>query len=112
MGKVRHWKQRFCRDDDFVFRKRLRNGDGWFMPGDPVDKEAIGPNKLRLWWKAGVIEIANWVPPSERQYREPIVEPRGQGWYHVHWRGETHRLRGKPAVEEFLSKAMESRDAA
>jgi len=70
-GRVRHWKQRFDKDADFVFLRHLRTGldpDNPFSnPGDPVPKDdRIKGHRLKRWWEARIIGLANFVPPPSK----------------------------------------------
>lgn len=113
MATMRHWKQHFCADAEFVYRKRLNLGGGeWSSKGSPVDKAALGPKKLRRFWDSNVIEIANWRPLNVIQRDEPAVEPRGQGWYFIHWRGITHRARGQGEVDALVARLIAESKAA
>tara|TARA_R110000796_G_scaffold41179_2_gene101983 strand:+ start:28452 stop:28799 length:348 start_codon:yes stop_codon:yes gene_type:complete len=63
---LRHWKQRFEADADLIFSKRMKLGCcgvDVVNPGDIVTedmKAALGRNRLRLWWEAKRIELANF----------------------------------------------------
>ena len=37
------------------------------MPGDPVDKTKLGHGRLRRYWNAQFIELANWTPPNQKR---------------------------------------------
>lgn len=70
MATMRHWKQRFTPDAKFVFLKRLKLGldakKPWVMPGDPVPTGDVrlGRGRLKKWWDAGIIGLADWVDPD------------------------------------------------
>lgn len=70
MSRIRHWKQRFDPSADFVFTKRRHLGldpeNPWVNPGDPVPKEQLGVHRLKTWWRARYIALADWVSPNER----------------------------------------------
>lgn len=59
---MRNWKERWDPDAEFVFNKRLKLGldaeNPWVMPGDPVDKLALGIRRLHRWWDAGMISLS------------------------------------------------------
>ena len=61
--KLRSWKERWHPDAEFVYAKRLRMGidpkNPWVLPGDPVDKTMFGLSRLRRWWEARVIKLAD-----------------------------------------------------
>ena len=58
---MRNWKERWDPNAEFVFNKRLKLGldteNPWVLPGDPVDKEALGICRLHRWWDAGMISL-------------------------------------------------------
>lgn len=112
MAKIRHWKQHFSPDHEFVYRRRLNLGNGAFSaPGMDVDKATVSASKLRSLWRAGFIEIKDWRPLQEVMRDRPAVEPRGQGWYFVHWKGQTHRVRGQEAVDALVSELLAAKAA-
>ncbi len=67
---VRHWKQRYDPDAKFVFLKRLKLGlnvkKPWVLPGDPVPTGDVrlGRGRLKRWWEAGIIGLADFVDPD------------------------------------------------
>lgn len=109
MSKLRHWKQHWDPEAPLCFRKRMKLGvcgKEYVEPGDPVTPEivaALGPAakaRLRRWWEAGRVEIADWAPPEELRKRQPeerLAEPvpTGRGWYAVTAPdGAVHKVRG------------------
>lgn len=66
MSRIRHWKQRFEADADLIFSKRMKLGCcgvDVVNPGDPVTEEmkaALGRNRLKLWWEAKRVELADF----------------------------------------------------
>jgi len=63
--KSRHWKQQWHADAHFDFRRKLRIGEGYVYPGDPVTpgiRAMLGRHRLRRWWDAGAIEIHGFSP--------------------------------------------------
>ena len=58
---MRNWKERWDPEAEFVYNKRLKMGldpeNPWVMPGDPVDKLALGIRRLHRWWDAGTIRL-------------------------------------------------------
>ena len=58
---MRNWRERWDPDAEFVFNKTLNLGldpeNPRVVPGDPVDKEALGLHRLQHWWNAGFIRL-------------------------------------------------------
>lgn len=58
---MRNWKERWDANAEFVFNKTLNLGldpnSPKVVPGDPVDKEALGLARLKHWWNAGFIRL-------------------------------------------------------
>jgi len=112
MAQMRHWKQHFHADADFVWRKRKNVGPGeWSKFGDPVDKSKMKRGKLKLLWELGWIELANWSPPQIAIRTGPIVEARGQGWFVVTTPEGVHKVRGQEAVDQLLASLKAKRAA-
>lgn len=61
---IRHPKQRFENEAEFVWRKRVRLEGGFTSPGDPVEKSIFTAAKLLNLWRSNLIERADWVDPS------------------------------------------------
>lgn len=94
-------------------------------PGDPVTDEivaALGRHRLKMWWEAGYIELAEYEAPKphalqlEEQHAigncldgpelpaEAIVHT-GGGWYDVTFPdGSTERVHGKKRAEKLLGR--------
>jgi len=79
MGQ-RHWQQVWDPNPPFVFRQSLLIEGKRVAFGDPVTPElrkSLGMNRLRRWWDAKVIEIADF-DPATRTTSEPVAkEPLG-----------------------------------
>ncbi len=108
MSKLRHWKQRWSPTADLIFLKKLKLGDGFVLPGDPVTpeiREKLGLHRLRRWWDAGVLALAEAQAPNHVEKTYPFVEKGKAGWYTVTLaEGESPcRIRGKDAVQELLA---------
>lgn len=58
---MRNWKERWDPNAEFVFNKTMNLGldpaNPKVVPGDPVDKEALGLGRLKHWWNAGMIRL-------------------------------------------------------
>lgn len=60
---LRHWKQQYDENAAFIWRKRTTWGNKTFEPGDKVPAKVIeemGRNKLRRFWEAAHIELAEF----------------------------------------------------
>lgn len=60
--RIRSWKERWDPKAEFVFAKRLKLGladQAVVLPGDPVDKTQFSLQRLRRWWTAGAIRLAD-----------------------------------------------------
>lgn len=98
MSKIRHWKQRWSATAPLIFAKKLRIGDGYVLPGEPVTQEHrdhLGLHRLRRWWEAGVIALAG---------KYPKVKSLGNGWSEVIMGpgARAQRVHGKEALEDLL----------
>ena len=63
--KLRHWKQRYDPHASFICRRRLQWGGLKYEPGDPTpDGLAANKGKLRRFWEAGWIELAEFKAPN------------------------------------------------
>ena len=62
---LRHWKQQYDPNADFIFRRGLQYGPETFEPGDDIP-QALKDNKgkLRRFWEAGWIELALFDEPN------------------------------------------------
>ena len=61
--KLRHWKQRFNPNVDFIWRRRVVFGNETYEPGEPIPK-LLQENKakLRRFWESHWIELAEFEP--------------------------------------------------
>jgi hypothetical protein len=82
MSKMRHWRQRWDPEAELVFLRRLRMGDDperpFVLPGDPVTSEIrtkLGTHRLRRWWDAGAVGLANWQSPGQQAEDQPDTKP-------------------------------------
>lgn len=70
MGR-RHWKQKFDPDAKFIFLRRLKLGldpkNPVVQPGDPVPTGDVrlGKHRLKKWWAAEIIGLADFKAPDE-----------------------------------------------
>lgn len=115
MGRIRHWKQRWDPNADFVFLKRMSLGldpkRPVAMPGDPVPKGEVrlGRGRLKRWWDAGYIGLAGWRDPSDlkREKREEDAAEVREALA-----AAAERLPGLLAEAEELKAAKEPEEAA
>ena len=63
--KLRHWKQRYDPNARFICRRRMRWGGLIYESGDPIPEQlAESKSKLRRFWEAGRIELAEFEVPG------------------------------------------------
>ena len=61
----RHWKQRFHKNSDFVWRRPTRYAGELYLAGDPIpDHLKDSPTKLRRFWESKRIELAEFEDPN------------------------------------------------
>ena len=121
--RARHWKQHWDPSADFVFLRRLRMDGGsvpnFVLPGDPVTdemRERMGLARLRRWWDARAIGLAEFDPTTRSRKPESTETPAagiahtGRGWYTVTFAdGETKRVRGESQAREELAMRVNAR---
>lgn len=73
VSAVRHWRQTFDPNAKFVVRRRMLFRGKTLERGDELPSEGMSPHTLRLWWKAFIIELADWQPPKAERPAEPEV---------------------------------------
>lgn len=72
--KLRHWKQRFNRNAEFVFRRKVTWGNRVYEPGDPIPKELqASPTKLRRFWESRTVELAEFEDPDVATGQKPAM---------------------------------------
>jgi len=122
MGTSRHWKQRWEAGAPLIFTKRLRMGDGWVVPGQPVTDELreqcrLDDHRLRNWWNGGFVARSDMdLPPHLQKAMEeweaaqtektfPHVEKGKAGWYTVIMAKDADpvKVHGKKKLEEMLA---------
>lgn len=122
MPRLRHWKQRWDPDADLVFTKRLRLGldpeKPFVTAGDPVPKDRFSIHRLKVWWRAGYVQLADWLAPDERRRLQrqgkklpTALRPTGRGWYELTMPdGSIRKVRGFEAAKaEILAAELELR---
>ena len=70
VSKLRHWKQRFDPDAQFIFRRDIVWGTDSYKVGDAIP-QALADNKykLRNFWESETIELAQFDPPPMHRAR-------------------------------------------
>ena len=74
---LRHWKQRFNKNADFIWRRPIIWQGENMEPGDPIPEAlATNPTKLRRFWESRVIELAEFEEPDvlTGQKPAPVVQ--------------------------------------
>lgn len=124
--RLRHWKQRFHPDAEFIFRRPVNFLGKRYEPNDPIPQAlADHKTKLRRFWESGIIELALFEAPNVATgvVDEPKEEAddevqllidtapdgveveRGNGsWFVVRVGEEEHKVNGKAALEEKLAE--------
>jgi hypothetical protein len=65
MRNVRHWKQRFDPNAEFVWRKGVVYDNERVVYGQPISpKLKADKARLRRFWDARVIELAEFIEPN------------------------------------------------
>ncbi len=62
---LRHWKQRFHKDAEFIWRRSVTYSGKKYYPGDSIpDVLAGNKTKLRRFWESSTIELAQFEDPD------------------------------------------------
>lgn len=88
--KLRHWKQRFDKNAAFIWRKAVNWNGEEVQVADTIPQDlADNPAKLRRFWEAGIIELAEFEEPNVVSGRvEPKIEPTETLIGHDEWPAE------------------------
>ena len=63
--KLRHWKQRYDPNAAFICRRRIQWSSRTYEPGSSIpDELTANKAKLRRFWEAGWIELAEFQAPD------------------------------------------------
>jgi len=63
--KLRHWKQRWNKNAEFIWRRPVVFGGVMQNPGDLIPESLkANPRKLRLFWESQRIELADFEAPN------------------------------------------------
>lgn len=125
--KLRHWKQRFDKNARFIWRRAIKYGGKLTEIGAELPED-FPPLKLKRFWEAGVIELAEFEDPNvatgqraepSKPTRPKSIKPlelpdgvtveRGRGsWLLVTVEGDekVHRVNGRKALAEFLERLV------
>lgn len=123
--KLRHWKQRFDKNARFIWRRAVKYGGEQMKIGAELPED-FPPIKLKRFWEANIIELAEFedpnvatgqrAEPAEPTKSKPVELPelpegvaveRGRGsWLLVTVEGDekVHKVNGKRALAEFLER--------
>jgi hypothetical protein len=107
--RLRHWKQRFDKDAAFIWNKHMTWDGEPVVPGAVIpDALAADANRLRRFWEAGIIQLAQFEEPdvATGQAPEPVPEPVPEPFVKV------VEAEGGWQVEGFDDATYESREAA
>lgn len=73
---LRHWKQRFQENAKFIWRRPVTWDSKDVKAGDPIPESlANNRNKLRRFWEAKVIELAEFEAPDVATGQAPVTDP-------------------------------------
>lgn len=117
--KVRHWRQRFDPDVDFIWRRSILFDGRMTKVGAPVPKSLRGNRrKLRDLWEAKTIELARFGPQQTSTERALARLPEGHthvssrsNWHVVRAPdGTEHRLLGAKGVDAYVDALVEAGD--
>ena len=77
--KLRHWKQRYDPNAAFICRRHMAWGGRTYEPGGRIPKElAANKGKLRRFWEASWIELAEFQAPdvaTGQPMETPVEDP-------------------------------------
>ncbi len=110
--KLRHWKQRYDANAAFILRRRMKWGAKTYEPGEHIPKElAANKAKLRRFWEAGWIELAEFHAPdvatgqAEPKLLDGVVMERRGSWYVVTMvDGSVRKALGRKAWGKLLAE--------
>ncbi len=125
--KLRHWKQRWDRNADFVWSRRTIYAGVTYTPGDPIpDDLAARPTKLRRFWESKRIELAEFEAPNvatgqaepepDADALDPpegvTVTPGNGSWFTVGTADGDVNVNGRRALERLLGELRVEADEA
>lgn len=111
--KLRHWKQRFHKDAEFIWRRPVKWNGKVVTPGDPIPKELVDqPTKLRRFWESKVVELALFEEPNvatgqveELPLPDGVTVEKGKGaWFVVRTWDEERKVNGQRALDRLLDE--------
>ena len=63
--RLRHWKQRYAPNAEFIWRRRCLFGGETYEPGERIPAElAVNKSKLKRFWEGQIIELAEFEAPA------------------------------------------------
>ena len=118
--KLRHWKQRFDKNADFVWRRQIKYAGELTQPGELIpDELQDAPTKLRRFWESGTIELAEFEDPNvatgqvevSHENEEVEIDPPIEGvtvvkakgsWFVVNTGEDEVKVNGQKALDALL----------
>jgi len=121
--KLRHWKQQYDKNAEFIWRRRMFFRGVQTIAGDPIPEElAKNKTKLRRFWESKVIELAEFEAPNvatgvvdkKPVYEEgdnvpvegvpaDVVVTKGKGSWYLIARGDvTEKVNGQKNLDGFV----------
>ena len=115
---LRHWRQRFDPNAEFVFRRPCRYGGVQYQPGDVIpDVLKAAKMRLQFLWRANRIELAEFESAPDDTLPDDVLVPEGVSvqrrgsWYDVTLAdGTEQKVRGKGALDALLAQLWEGKD--
>ena len=113
--KLRHWKQQYHPNAAFICRRRMAWGGRTYEPGGRIPAElAANKAKLRRFWEAGWIELAEFQAPdvatgqpAEPELPEEATLEQHGSWYVVTLPdGTEHKAQGSEARDALLAELL------
>lgn len=116
MSRIRHWKERWDPKADMVFNRYLTVMGVEVKPGDPVSAELrakLGPHRLKIWWTAGTVRLATFVPNPKPAAKKPAPKPqlevgiypkKKDQWLVVAPNGVKRLVKGEEAAKALLAE--------
>lgn len=109
---LRHWKQRFNKNAEFVWRRSLTFQGKRTKIGDEIPETlAENPTKLRRFWESSVIELAEFEAPdvstgqvSEVEVETPEPEKQGNSKWSIEGLDEVFKTK-KAAKAAWVEEA-------
>ena len=103
---VRHWKQKFDINAEFIFTRGTQLEEGLALVGDDVPEYLRSQgHRMKIWWDADRIALKNWdyekgIP---KEPEAPLYEKLGGAWFLFPDGTKAH---GKKALEAKLAELV------